>query len=333
MKSITILALDNSLLSGIVGPLEIFAIADRLYGQEMFSPLNIVSIADSSAISFSNITIPVTGTLDDFSNKDPDKTFSDIIIIPPVFAELDALLENTLLIRWLREQVVAGAIIATVCAGSFLLAETGCISGKVATTHWQLINKFRNRYPHVDLQPDRMLVDGGSYICAGGAMAWQDLSLHIVARFISKEVASSCAKTLVMDGTRHVQTPYFMFDTGTKQTKDSLLVTDSAIDSVLMWLQENYTEGITAGQLAQKSALGERTFLRRFKKATGLTPMGYLQQLRVEAARHYLEVSNKNIEEVTLIVGYEDVSSFRRLFKEKTGLTPREYRQRFNRLV
>ncbi len=250
--------------------------------------------------------------------------------IPPVFGDLDVLRSNVDLIKTIQNASRDGAIIATICAGSFLLAETGFLDGKVATTYWKLTREFMNKYPEVDLQSDQMLIDGGNYICAGGAMAWQDLALHIVARFMSKDVASQCAKVLVMDSTRHVQTPYFMFD---QHLEFSSGFTDKNIVSAQKWMQKNYHQAVDLGKLAEIAEVGVRTFLRRFKRATGVTPLQYLQQLRIESARHLLEVSTKNIEEITGAVGYENTSSFRRLFKKETGLTPVEYRKKFSRLT
>ncbi|QJB55580.1 GlxA family transcriptional regulator [Pseudodesulfovibrio sp. zrk46] len=321
MQSVGVLALPNCLLTGVIGPLEIFAIANSMAtdGTPVFDPMDIIGLKKGDTINFSGIPIPVQSTLED--------AIPDIVILPPIFAELDKALDNRRLIDWLKARHEAGAIIATSCAGSFLLAETGLLDNRTATTHWKLVPLFRERYPEVDLQPRMMLIDGGSYVCAGGAMAWQDLALHLVARFISPEVASTTAKLLVMDGTRHVQTPYFMFE---QQEQDH---SDASVHAVQKWLQAHYHEPLTIDEMAEIAELGTRTFLRRFKRATGQTPLSYLQQLRIESARHLLEVSTKNIEEITGLTGYADSSSFRRLFKEKTGLTPKEYRSRFHRLT
>jgi len=319
MKSIGILALPNCLMTGVVGPLEIFAIANSMVGDggPVFGPVEL--IGDASTVSFAGVSVSV--------HRSMEEAEPDIVIIPPIFGEVEVLLHDRALIAWLQARHAQGAIIATSCAGSFLLAQTGVLDNKAATTHWHLVPLFRELFPTVDLQPQMMLIDGGHYICAGGAMAWQDLSLHLVSRFMSGEAASRCAKLLVMDGTRHVQTPYFMFD---QQGEDH---SDQGVHAVQKWMQQHYDKPVSVEDLACIASLGVRTFLRRFKKATGQTPLNYLQQLRIESARHLLEVSNKNIEEITGLAGYADSSSFRRLFKEKTGLTPKEYRSRFHRLV
>ncbi len=325
MVSIAILAVKDCLLSGVVGPLEIFTIANGIADTQqhapVLNPVEVIGISQEKALNFVGFPLSVQATI--------FETTADILIIPPIFGDVDPFLANRTFINQIRSMQENGTIIATCCAGSFLLAETGFLDGKTATTHWNLIDRFRARFPKVDLQPQMMLIDGGNYICAGGAMAWQDLALHIVARFMDSETASRCAKLLVMDGTRHVQTPYFMFEQLSENVDGH---SDLEIESVRKWIQRNYHTEISLQELAERANCSVRTFLRRFKRATGQTPLNYLQQLRVEAARHLLEVSTKNIEEITGLTGYSDSSSFRRLFKKKTGLTPKEYRTRFNRL-
>lgn len=326
MQSVATLALPGMLMTGVVGPLEIFAIANSLVQGRSegagFSPLRITGLSCQGESSFNGMTLPIHAPLEEVE--------ADIIMVPPLFDGVDDVCADNRLVDWLRRRHKAGAIIATSCAGSFLLAETGVLNGRTATTHWHLVDDFRRRYPTVDLQPNMMLIDGGTYICAGGAMAWQDLALHIVSRFLGGEVASTCAKMLVMDSTRHVQTPYFMFEQG-GETGDEHA--DPSVHEVQKWMQQNYQEEMSVAGLANRVGMGVRTFLRRFKRFTGQTPNRYLQQLRIEAARHLLEVSTRNIEEITGMVGYTDSSAFRRLFKERTGVTPKEYRNRFQRAV
>ncbi len=322
--NVAVLAYDNCLVSAVSGVLEILSIANSFALEsgcdEQFSGLEIVSPDGKSVTGYVGIPLLVSGSIQDVK--------PDILVIPPVFGEVGVLLENVPLIERITELARKGTVLASACAGSFLIAQAGLLEGKPATTHWKLAPDFENRFENVNLQARRMLIDGGSYICAGGAMAWQDLALHIVARFMSREISSACAKVLVMDSTRDVQTPYFMFES--KSVEGGFA--DKEIIRVQEWMQENYQFASNIKSLAVRAGLGERTFLRRFKRSTGMTPNNYLQQLRIEAARHLLEVSSKGVEEITSLVGYDNPSSFRRLFKTMTGLSPREYRSRFSRL-
>lgn len=327
MTSIAILAVSHCMFSGVVGPLEVLTIANTLAadasedGTLPFSNIELVAPSVDQVENFTGLPVSVSLTIE---NATPD-----IVIIPPVFANVEELTQNIALIRWLQERYRAGAVIAACCAGTFALAETGLVDELTVTTHWRLCADFIEKYPDVILEPELMLVDGGYYITAGGAMAWQDLALHIVSRFISPEIASQCSRLLVMDGTRHTQAPYFMFPQN-QQGADSQ--TDPAIDTVQQWLQKQYASAVSLETLAEMSGLGSRTLLRRFKRATGMTPIQYLQQVRIEAARHLLEVSSKNIDEICGAVGYEDACSFRKLFKRKTGMPPGEYRAKFSRI-
>lgn len=325
MKKVAILAYDNCLVSAVAGVLEILSIANSYAsdtGSEMeFSGFKVLSPGGESVNGFVGFPVQVEGSI---LEVEPD-----ILVLPPVFGKIDPLLNDEVLMKRIAFLEHQGTIIASACAGSFLMARAGLLDGKPATTHWRLAADFSARFEKVDLQEGRMLIDGGSYICAGGAMAWQDLALHLVARFMGRDKAAACAKILVMDSTRDVQTPYFMFEAKSGVQGFG----DHQIADVQEWMQENYSQPMQIAMLAAKASLGERTFLRRFKAATGMTPNNYLQQLRIEAARHLLEVSSKSVEEIIIAVGYDNGSSFRRLFKRLTGVSPREYRSRFSRQV
>lgn len=227
---------------------------------------------------------------------------------------------------WLARQGRKGACLCSVCAGAFLLAQTGLLKGRKATTHWNLADSFATRFPDILLKRERMLIDEGDCITAGGVSAYMDLSLYLTARFGSPELAASLSKLLLIDPSRHLQSPYrtcsFIKNHG-----------DTAILAVQKWLEENYAKPTTIHELADKAGLGERTFMRRFKKATGDTPLEYLQQLRIEGARKLLETTSETVEGITFKSGYEDISSFRKLFKNQTGLSPSAYRQKFSCFV
>lgn len=150
-----------------------------------------------------------------------------------------------------------------------------------------------------------------------------DLSLYIVSRFASKALAARLTRTLLIDPVRRSQSPYTVFELNTSHSDTPIVKTQS-------WMKENMTKSITISKLAQTAGLGERTFARRFKKATGDTPLEYLQHLRITAAKSLLETTNEPVDTIVYNTGYEDISSFRRLFKRATGLTPIAYRKKFS---
>lgn len=322
MKNIVIMAFENCFQSSVTGPLDILTVAsvewNRLVLDNSTNLFNLKIITDDG--------LPVTcsnGMKIDPHMKKDDCDNLDIIIIPVIYGNFEYILTNENLIDWLVDQNKKGAIICAVCAGVFLLAETGLLDRKKATTHWQLADNFQNRYPHVLLKKERMIVDEGDVITAGGVTSYMDLSIYLAGRFGSFELASSVSKLLLIDPSRNLQTPYTMFNFNSAHGDGNILKTQQ-------WMEDNITTVITVSDLAKKANLGERTFARRFKKATGDTPLEYLQHLRIGKARTFLETTEDPIDTITYATGYGDLSSFRRLFKKITGLSPSSYRKRFN---
>ncbi len=250
------------------------------------------------------------------------------MIVPTIGAPIGQVLAaNPGLVQWLgrfREAAAGQVRVASNCTGAFLLAEAGLLDGRQATTHWGFSNQFRQRFPAVDLQSDKLITVDGHIACAGGGMAWWDLGVYLVERFAGAKVARELAKAFVIDAGRTSQAPY-----GALQARR--YHSDAAVLTLQDWLEANYTRPVTLQTLARLAGLTERSLIRRFKAATGDTPTGYLQILRVESARQHLENSRSPVEEVTRMVGYEDVSSFSRLFRKHTGLAPGVYRARFGR--
>ncbi len=321
MKRIALLALEKCMQSSISSPYDILSLASRQWaehfsdkGEELFQ-LSIVTGDGRPVSCFNGITItPQMGTGD---CRDPD-----IIFIPVVIGGLEAVVSNQTLVSWIRRCNRRGTIVCAVCAGVFLAAQTGLLDGRTATTHWNLADEFIVRYPEVVLKKERMIVDEGDIITAGGVTAFIDLSLYMIGRFGSPELSSSLSKMLLIDPARRLQTPYFDYRFNTSHQDESILKAQA-------WMEKNLTSPLTVSLLAGKAGLEERTFARRFKKATGDTPLGYLQYLRIGKARTLLETTDEPVETVTFKTGYEDVSSFRRLFKRTTGLSPSAYRKKF----
>jgi transcriptional regulator GlxA family with amidase domain len=196
------------------------------------------------------------------------------------------------------------------------------LDGKSATLHWGFTETFRRRYPRVRLEPDRMFIDHGRLYCSAGVNAGMDLSLYLVEKFCGRETAVQSAKTMILDLGRERQSPYssvfFPQDQG-----------DPLVNKARKWIEARYTESIDYDRLAGKFRMSRRSLERRFKQATGTTPLGYLQQLRVETAKGLLEEGDRTFDEITYQVGYEDIPFFRKVFIRLTGLRPREYQQRF----
>jgi len=225
--------------------------------------------------------------------------------------------------HWLLDRHAQGAILASNCAGSFALAAAGLLAGRQATTHWAFEELFRGRFPEVDLAIDRMVVDDGDILTAGGMLAWTDLGLRIVERLLGPTVMIETSRFLLIDPGGREQRNYASF-------APNMTHGDAAVLKVQHWLQSRGSAHVAVRDMAAEAGLEERTFQRRFKAATGMTPLEYWQQLRIGKARELLEFTRDSVDRIAWEVGYEDSGAFRKLFHRITGLTPGEYRQRFS---
>lgn len=225
---------------------------------------------------------------------------------------------------WLRKQHEAGADIVSMCTGSFLLAESGLLDGKSATTHWALADQFKKRYPKVNLKSEKIIVDEGRVCTCGGALSYSNLMIYLVEKYIGKDVAINLSKFLVADLWKHPQSSYAIFALQKSHSDEVILRAQE-------FIEQTYNKELPIEELASRFAVSARNFIRRFKKATGNTPGQYVQRVRIEAAKKYLEIEGDSVQNITFDVGYEDMSTFRKLFKKYTGLSPVDYRKKYMR--
>lgn len=229
-------------------------------------------------------------------------------------------------IDWVLRRHQAGARLASACSGSALLADAGLLDGEEATAHWSMRELFQKRYPKVAFRPDRTLTfagPGDTIVMSGGMASWQDLALYVIARFIGPEHAARSARFYCVDprpdGQRHFAAPM-----------RRLQGEDAVIRECQAWLAGAYGESDAVGRMIERSGLPRRTFDRRFRAATGYSPKDYVQSLRIEEAKQFLEMEDRTVDAVAEAVGYADARAFRRLFRKMTGLSPAEYRRRFS---
>jgi transcriptional regulator GlxA family with amidase domain len=226
---------------------------------------------------------------------------------------------------WLRVRYDAGAIICSVCTGAVLLAEAGLLDGLEATSHWSATDLFRRYYPAVRLRAERILSPAGPehrLVTCGGMGSWEELALYLIARFSGEAEAVRIAKVFVLGDRSEGQLPFAAMARGRRHD-------DAVIASCQGWLARHYDEPQAAQRMLVLSRLPVRSFNRRFRAATGYSPVEYLQTLRIEEAKQLLETTREPAEAIARRVGYEDVAFFRRLFKRRTAVTPARYRQRF----
>jgi transcriptional regulator GlxA family with amidase domain len=321
MKKVTLLGLHNTMATTLFGPMDIFNQAGRLWQRVNHQPRSpyfdvVIASADGQPIRCANNVLvqPHLGI------QSVQRT--DLLVISAA-TYIDEILEkNPELLPWIRKQYYQGAHVASICTGVLLLAETGLLDGKSATLHWGYTQLFRQRYPQVRLQFDKMILDQGRLYCSAGTNAGLDLALYLVEKFCGRRAALESAKTMVLDLGRESQMPYSRLLISTEHG-------DPTIDQAQDWFEQHLSERIDYDRLAVEFKMSRRSMERRFKRATGVTPLGYVQRLRVEKAKHLLEEGSRTFSEITYEVGYEDVSFFRKIFIRLTGLRPKEYRRRF----
>ncbi len=320
--SVTIIGFDGVLSSTITGAMDLFALAgvswQRIHAQPVtpFFDVQLASLHGRPVTAVNQLRLQPHAALQDIGQ-------TDLLVVPTIGGDLEATLAATRpLHAHIQRLLQGGADIAANCTGTFLLAQTGILNHKVATTHWGYARQFRARFPDVNLQPEKMVTHQENVYCAGGGMAWFDLTLLLIERYCGHQVASDTAKSHVLDMGRPRQTIY----AGSRQHK---FHQDSDILHIQQYMEQHFSEALTLNGLADHHNMTPRTLIRRFKQACGITPLHYLQALRLEQARKYLEVSTMSLSTIVAAVGYEDVSSFSRLFRRHTGLAPSQYRSQY----
>jgi len=257
-----------------------------------------------------------------FDTQPSAEGLPDFVVVPgrltgPVTTE-----EAIPFARWLVAQHKRGAVLASNCGGAFLLAETGLLNGRAATTHWMFADLLKTRFPDVRVESDRIVIDDGDIITAGGLMAWTDLGMRLIDRLLGPSIMVETSRFFLVDASGREQRHYGSF-------APRLTHGDEAILKVQHWLQAKGARAVGVTDMAREAGLEERTFLRRFKAATGIKPTEYAQCVRVEKARELLQFTRRTIDQIAWSVGYEDSTAFRRVFSKLVGLAPGDYRRRF----
>jgi transcriptional regulator GlxA family with amidase domain len=252
---------------------------------------------------------------------------TDIVIVPSILLPPGGWQKGRYprLVEWLREMHKGGAVLCSACSGIFLLAETGLFDGRDSTVHYGYARQFAETFPDVRIHPERVLVISGrreELVSSGASTTWHDLVLYLTARFAGATVAQEVARSFALQWHQDGLTPYMVFEGRHDHG-------DGEIQSAQQWLARHFSVAKPVEEMIKRSKLAERTFKRRFAAATGLTPLAYVQRLRIEDAKRRLERTGASVDEIGWRVGYEDAAFFRRLFKRTTGLAPGAYRKRF----
>lgn len=326
MKHLTILVPDAqtgpNTLSCIIGTYHVFTEANKYCIQQHKNPVFNIELAGASAQSnFINGLLAIT----------PQKDISaihqtDLIIIPAIvaaFREIEG--KNATLVEWISEQYKKGAEVASMCTGAYILASTGLLDKRNCSTHWKAAANFKELFPKVNLKAEKLITDEQGIYTNGGGYSFLHLLIYLVEKYYDRQTAIYCSKIFQIDIDRQEQSDFVIFN-GQKSHGDEMIV------KAQEYIEKNYTDKISMEQLSQRFTVGRRNFDRRFIKATGNTPVEYLQRVKIESAKKELETSRKTVNEVMYEVGYTDVKAFREVFRKITGKSPLEYKNKYNKL-
>jgi transcriptional regulator GlxA family with amidase domain len=320
MKHITIIVTKGAILGNIEGPRQVFTEVNEALERMGKPPLFQIQLAGLSKESQLNDGLYTILT-------DPIKTIkkTDLIIIPAMYGNLrKAVEDNKDFIPWIINHYKAGAEIASLCLGAFLLASTGLLKGRKCATHWIAANEFRKMFPDINLVEDKIITDEQGIYSSGGAYSSLNLILYLVEKYAGRQTAVFCSKAFQIDIQRDSQSPFMIFQ-GQKEHEDE------SVKKAQEYIENNFQNKITVDQLASMLALSRRNLERRFKKATANTVVEYIQRVKIEAAKISLESSRENVSEVMYKIGYSDPKAFRVTFKRITGLSPIQYRNKYKR--
>ncbi|MFC4056656.1 GlxA family transcriptional regulator [Actinomadura syzygii] len=311
MHNVAVLALDGVIAFDLTTPVEVFARSRLPDGRPGYQ---VRVCAETPQIDAGVFTLRAPWGLDDLKD-------ADTIIVPgnthPTTAPSPAVQDA------LKAAAADGARIASICTGTFLLASTGLLSGLRATTHWSAAAQLAAAYPDIDVDPDVLYVDNGQILTSAGAAAGLDLCLHLIRRDYGSAVAAHAARLSVMPLEREGGQAQFIvrpFPTTPR---------GSALEPLLIWLQDNLPRDITVTDMAVHAGMSPRTLMRRFREQTGTTPLQWLHRIRIRQAQHLLETTGHTIERISVQTGFGSPTAFRDRFKRITGVSPAAYRRTF----
>ena len=325
---VAVFAYDGCLGTSITGPIDFFKFANthsvllNKNTDQAFFEWMILSIDGRPIKTSAGLMVHVDGDLRETSN-------ADIVLIVSVDhargREVLQLVKemSSRVTPWLRRFYEQGGLLAAQCSGSFFLAETGLLNGRDATTSWWLTPIMKKSYPNIQVKSEQLVQQSERLYTCGAFGSYMNLCIHLIEQFAGREIATRCAKTALIHTQPLSQAPLVPLYHGAVQQ-------DAVIFEVIHWLKDNLQIDIDIDTIAKRFALSPRTLNRRFKQVTGKSPKNYLQNLRIEEARHLLESTGLTLEDIVERVGYRDLSSFRRLFKRELELSPHEYRQQFS---
>jgi len=322
---IAILDYKDAVSSCVTGPADIWSGLNRMYPLVTGIPLKEdIGIDFISTVDGKLTRRPMGTTASQMLH--PNDLFRLIIIPAMRYDKIDEVINREVqLVEWLQQQRHKGADLASICIGAFLLAETGLLNGKKATTNWLFADQFQQRYPSINVQDDKIIVDEGPLCSCGGAFSFTTFMVYLIEKLLGHQEAVMASKILMINTHDDSQLAFSVFRFQHDHPDDS-------IKKVQTFIETNYQTAIILEKLASDYHMSVRNFIRRFRQATGNSPLEYLQRVRIEAAKKLLENTRESIENVALQCGYEDISFFRKIFRRQVNMTPKEYHLKYGKL-
>ncbi|MVN20759.1 helix-turn-helix domain-containing protein [Mucilaginibacter sp. HMF7410] len=320
MKHVSILPLYDATLTSIDSSYQLFSRVNdfmKYQGKPPFYKIEVTGLTKSTKFSNGLYKISTQMTVNQIKK-------TDVIVLPLLCGNFKkAIQENKKYTDWLIAQYHSGAEIVCLCVGSFYLASTGLLNNKKCAVHWAAKNEFKEMFPNVKIIDDSIITDErGIYTCGGG-YSYLNLLLYIFEKHLGREISVLASKMFEIDIERKSQNPYAIF-IGQKKHGDELVLKAQEL------IENNPTETLTVDSICEKFNVGRRTFERRFKKHTGNSILEYIQRVKVEFAKKYLETGRKTVNEIIYETGYNDIDAFRKIFKRITDLSPIDYRKKYS---
>ncbi|MBT5032049.1 MAG: helix-turn-helix domain-containing protein [Woeseia sp.] len=317
MKLIFVIS-DQMLAASLFLPLEMWRAAEyaRIAARQQGTALKIERVSADNQVgnSLGDIAMEPTASLSEVDA-------ADIIYLPALWRNPRPVLAKSKEIsNWLKRHFQNGSTLAAVGTGCCFLAEAGLLDGKSATTHWHYLDEFQRDYPRVELKRDYFITESGSIFCAASVNALADVTVYLIERFYGREIASLVERNFSHEIRRPYE-KYRYFD------GDDLQHVDETVIEVQLWMKRHMSELVEVPRLASFFSLSARTLTRRFKAAIGLSPLAYLQKLRIETAKELLESTNLKVSEIAYRVGYHDQGHFSKLFRREMAVLPTQYRK------
>jgi transcriptional regulator GlxA family with amidase domain len=296
-------------LLDVAGPITVFEIANRFAKSD--TPIRVMAAKPGPVRSTSGVEM--------LAHKFGSASAITTLIISGGEG-VEAAARNKCVSQFVKAVAKRGARIASVCSGTFVLAEAGLLDGKRATTHWQRTRQFLSAYPKVKLEPDQIFVRDGQIWSSAGITAGIDLALAMVAEDFGEAVVEKTARQLVLYHRR-----------GGGQSQFSSLLELKAptgrFGPLLTWARENLDAKLTVEDLAERAGMSSRHFTRAFIAETGSTPSKAIERLRIEVARARVQSSSEAIERVAEVTGFRDPERMRRAFIRAFGQPPQSLRR------